>query len=174
MPETALRSPKRKRPAPQSPGRIVGNAKLPRTLTRYVKEKHVIRTLILASFVIAVSFPAAADRYADRRQSDNMDQRIRGCSQILRGGERQSRKNRSIVYNRRGVAYAKKGQYDRAIIDFDQSIELNPRYVRAYVSRGVTYLKKGQIDQAIADYTRAIELNPRFVLGVKSHEVVIS
>jgi len=62
------------------------------------------------------------------------------------------------VYTLRGNAYYKKGQYGRAIADFDQTIGLDPNYAFAYSFRGNAYLKTGQHDRAIADYDRAIEL----------------
>lgn len=66
------------------------------------------------------------------------------------------------AYNNRGVAYAKKGEYDLAIEDFNKALELNPKYVEAYNNRGNAYGKKGEYDKAIADFTRVIELNPQY------------
>jgi Tfp pilus assembly protein PilF len=62
-------------------------------------------------------------------------------------------------YNNRGAAYGEKGQYDQAIMDFNQAIEMNPRYIRAYNNRGVIYRLKGQYDRAISDFNKAIEMN---------------
>ena len=64
-------------------------------------------------------------------------------------------------YNNRGIAYAEKGQYDRAISDFNKAIEINSRYEKAYGNRGIVYRLKGQYDQAISDFNKAIEMNPR-------------
>ena len=41
-----------------------------------------------------------------------------------------------IFYCNRGYAYGKKGDYNRAIADYTQAIELNPNYVEAYNNRG--------------------------------------
>jgi len=63
-------------------------------------------------------------------------------------------------YNNRGAAYGEKGQYDHAISDFDQAIEINPRYNKAYNNRGIVYRLKGQYDRAVSDFNKAIEINP--------------
>ena len=64
-------------------------------------------------------------------------------------------------YYNRGLAYANKGQYDQAISDCTNALEINPRYAHAYNNRGLAYEKKGQHDQAISDCTNALEINPR-------------
>ena len=53
-----------------------------------------------------------------------------------------------------------KGDYDRAIADYDRAIQLKPDYADAYVGRGVAYGEKGDYDRAIADFDRAIQLKP--------------
>jgi len=57
------------------------------------------------------------------------------------------------TYNNRGVAYYMKGEYDRAIRDYNKAIESNPDYAKAYNGRGVAYEKKGEHDRAIKDYS---------------------
>ena len=57
--------------------------------------------------------------------------------------------------------YGDKGDYDRAIADYDEAIRLDPRYAVAYYNRGVAYCDKGDYDRAIADYNEAIRLDPK-------------
>ena len=42
------------------------------------------------------------------------------------------------------------GEYDRAISDFDKTIEMNPNYAQAYLNRGITYMRKGMLENALA------------------------
>jgi tetratricopeptide (TPR) repeat protein len=63
-------------------------------------------------------------------------------------------------YNNRGIAYGEKGQYDRAISEFNRAIEINPMDNKAYNNRGIVYRFQGQYDQAISDFNKAIEINP--------------
>ena len=48
------------------------------------------------------------------------------------------------------------GDLEGAIEDFDQAIEIDPRYFEAYINRGALYC-----DQ-LHDYDRAIEINPLY------------
>ena len=61
-------------------------------------------------------------------------------------------------YYRRGVGHSESGDYDCAIADYTQAIELNSNFAQAYYQRGVAYSQKGELDKAIQDYTQAIEL----------------
>ena len=70
--------------------------------------------------------------------------------------------NAAGAYFGRGVVYNMKGQLDRAIEDFNKSIELYPDYANVYVSRGYVYIKKGQYDKAIMNFNKAIELYPDY------------
>jgi tetratricopeptide (TPR) repeat protein len=66
----------------------------------------------------------------------------------------------AIEHYNRGIAWGAKGDYDRAIADYDQAIRLDPKHTAAYVNRGAAWSDKGDHDRAIADYTEAIRLNP--------------
>lgn len=55
-----------------------------------------------------------------------------------------------------------KGDYDEALVNCNQAVELDPKYATAYGWRGTVYSGKGNLDQAIADYSKAIELNPGY------------
>ena len=64
------------------------------------------------------------------------------------------------VYNKRGIVYNDKGEYDLAIRDYNTAIEYYPDYADAYANRGLAYNQKGNHDIAIQDYNKAIELEP--------------
>ena len=46
------------------------------------------------------------------------------------------------VYNSRGVAYYETGAYDKALVDLNNAIKLNPQYIEAIVQRGIVYRRK--------------------------------
>jgi len=67
--------------------------------------------------------------------------------------------NYRLYYNR-GLAFRGKGDYDRAIQNYDKAIGINSEAADAYNSRGDAYYGKGDYGQAIRDYDEAIRINP--------------
>ena len=47
------------------------------------------------------------------------------------------------------------GQYQEAIVDYDQAIELDPNFSLPYLNRGNAKLEYGQYQEAIVDYDQA-------------------
>jgi tetratricopeptide (TPR) repeat protein len=64
-------------------------------------------------------------------------------------------------YERRGDAFAHKGDLARAIEEYTTAIRFDPRNRSAFVSRGIIYANNGDHDRAIQDYDQAIRLNPK-------------
>jgi tetratricopeptide (TPR) repeat protein len=73
-----------------------------------------------------------------------------------------TRKVEAERQRKEGEAAAKAGDHDRAIVNFNEAIRLNPNDAVAYFDRGVSYSNKGDLDRAIADYNEAIRLNPAY------------
>jgi tetratricopeptide (TPR) repeat protein len=71
--------------------------------------------------------------------------------------------DRAEAYGRRGLAYARQGEFDGAIADLDTALRLDPNVLRphtyrVYRSRGRAHFHKGEYDRAIADHTEEIRL----------------
>ena len=71
----------------------------------------------------------------------------------------------------RGLTYQNTGKYDKAIEQYDKSIELNPNYANAYNNRGTAKNSLGQHVEAIADYDEVIRLNPDHALAYTNRGV---
>jgi len=67
----------------------------------------------------------------------------------------------AVDYSNRGNAWIAKGEFDKAIADYNESIRLDPKYADAYNNRGRAWKATLELDKAISDYNEAIQLNPK-------------
>jgi len=65
-------------------------------------------------------------------------------------------------YNKLGIAYNDKGEYEKAILEYDRAIKANPLYAEAYHNRGRAYGRLRQYDRAIMDFTRVLQIYPMY------------
>src|SRR5919202_2820322 len=65
------------------------------------------------------------------------------------------------LYNR-GVDKLNAGNYQGAIADFNQALQLDPNDADTYYNRGYAQHTLGNYAKAITDYTEAIRINPNF------------
>jgi putative GTP pyrophosphokinase len=66
----------------------------------------------------------------------------------------------SIIYKHRGMAYFACSQYNEAINDFNQTLELDSKSYKAAYYRGVVHSVMKMYSSAIDDYTLSLSLNP--------------
>jgi Flp pilus assembly protein TadD len=59
-----------------------------------------------------------------------------------------------LGFNNRGTAYVKLKQFEKAIQDYNQAIELNPKDARTFNGRGTAYADLKQFEKAIQDYNQ--------------------
>ena len=99
--------------------------------------------------------------YCDNKAGDYAaDLQIGGCTGVIQSG-RETPVNLAIAFANRGRTYHAKGDYARAIADYDQAIKLNPKAANALMNRGSAYADQGNYSRAIADFDQAIRLNPQ-------------
>ena len=104
--------------------------------------------------------PSIADGGKDCTDT-NPDLAIRGCSAIIEMvSPRQSNESLAIAYANRGLAYHNKGEYDRAIKDYDKAIALNPKDPDPYYNLGRTYDSKSDYEKALAYFRSAFTIYP--------------
>ena len=72
----------------------------------------------------------------------------------------------------KGLTYQNRGDSDKAIGRYTETLERNPLQVEAYYNRGLAYYFKKQYDRAIKDFTNAIELKPDYADAYNSRGVV--
>src|ERR1044072_7124252 len=66
------------------------------------------------------------------------------------------------LYARRGGADQARGDANRAVADYNESMRIDPTYPSAYLNRGNVWYHRGDFDRAIADYNQAIQLAPDY------------
>jgi hypothetical protein len=68
-----------------------------------------------------------------------------------------------VVYANRGEIWRLKGDLDRALIEQEQSVRLDPKSPLPFLSRGDTYRYRGDFNRAFADYDQALRLTPDYI-----------
>lgn len=86
------------------------------------------------------------------------DVKIAACSAVIEAGGGTKKTLNAALYNR-GGAYSAAGQFDKAVADFTQALQLNPNDGILYIGRGNAYLQNGDFDHADADFDAAIRLH---------------
>jgi tetratricopeptide (TPR) repeat protein len=66
---------------------------------------------------------------------------------------------------KRGDTWQEKKEYNKAIVDYDQALRLDPNFAVAFNNRGNAWLAKGEHDKAIVDYSEAIRVDPSYALA---------
>lgn len=130
----------------------------------------------MALLCAAAAAPAQAPSDSDRCTSitGNPDLAIQYCTRAIESGKFSGGELAKLHYNR-GIELSAKGMHDRAIVDHDTAIRLDPKFADAYYGRGNAWSGKGDSDRAIADFDIALGLNPKdkFTLGSRAFELTI-
>jgi tetratricopeptide (TPR) repeat protein len=128
-----------------------------------------IVTLVIGLLITALARPGWAQFVDEAQKCFDASPRppemtIRFCTSAIESN-RTTEVGRAAAFANRGHAHHEKGQLDRAIQDYTQSLRLGPDSGRIRVSRGVAYLKRGQDEQALEDFTEALRATPNDALA---------
>jgi tetratricopeptide (TPR) repeat protein len=116
-----------------------------------------------AAYYLDVGWWDGAWRRCTGQDGASPDLRIDGCSALIHSGWMHTPRNIAIAYYNTGIAYGDKGEYGRAITNYDQAIQHSPEYAKAYFARGFAYSSKGERERSMADYARAIHLDGNLI-----------
>jgi tetratricopeptide (TPR) repeat protein len=127
-----------------------------------MKPKVAQLTFVLLLLLAAPAFAAQSESDLWQQgywalDKGNYDLAISSISAILKsstGGDL------TPMYIYRGRAYQAKGDYDKAMADYNEAILLKPRFPEAYFYRGNAYGLIHEYDKAIADYNQVLGINP--------------
>lgn len=120
------------------------------------------RAFIVAALLIAIVSPAFADGVADMHAGDQAAQKqdwggaVRLYTRALDDRTLPS-SDRANVYDKRGIAYYRNGDYAHAVADYSAAIKLDPDCGHCFNNRGMARNQTGDYDGAIADFTAALK-----------------
>lgn len=129
-------------------------------LARGFSIQRILLTItVLAGMVVssAASAQNGDDSWSQCDNDPNPDVKISACTAVIQSGQPE---HYGPALERRGDAYAKKGETDNAIDDYSQLLALEPNFAPALDNRGNEFTKEGQYDRAMQDYNQAIQLQP--------------
>ena len=112
----------------------------------------LFRVSAVALALLASPLTAQARGGSDRRDCNgrDADARIAACTRIIdQNGSRANATIRAGALNNRGIAYFSKGEFDRAIRDFDEAIAARPDNPVLHHNRGLALYNKGDSEAAI-------------------------
>ncbi|KAJ8704107.1 hypothetical protein PYW07_013401 [Mythimna separata] len=90
----------------------------------------------------------------------DFDRSIEKYTEGLRTCPLQFSQQRSILYCNRSAAKMKLQKYAQAAKDCSKAIELDDKYVKAYIRRAQSYEATDKLDESLADYKKILELDP--------------
>ncbi|CAB3222532.1 unnamed protein product [Arctia plantaginis] len=67
---------------------------------------------------------------------------------------------RSVLYCNRSAAKMKLEKYAQATKDCTKAIELDDKYLKAYIRRAQSYEATDKLDESLADYKKVLEIDP--------------
>jgi tetratricopeptide (TPR) repeat protein len=116
----------------------------------------VLSALVLTVQMSSVPPALAASAWEDCDQSADLDRVVQACTEVIA-----EEGNPNRAYSER-CRYEDKHEYDRAIADCSEAIELDPKIPLAYHYRCQALVQKKDYDRGITDCDKAVELDPNF------------
>jgi len=80
----------------------------------------------------------------------------------------------ALPYYNRGCAFLLLGANERALQDFNKTIEIDPQHTLAYGNRGYVYMLGKRYADALPDFNRAVELNPTSSTAIGNRGTLLS
>jgi len=115
--------------------------------------------LVLGVTLTCCSLPSARADTANECFGDDFGRRIEACTALI-GSSALSEADLALAYSARALAYSVKGQYDRAIPDYDESLRRDPDSAIALNNRAWAHFKSGDPERGAGDVDKALNLMP--------------
>lgn len=96
----------------------------------------------------------------DEFKADEFYQSIQTYTEALKLCPVSFESDRSILYSNRAASKSKTNNLLSAVDDCSKAVELDPKYVRAYLRRAKLYKELNKLDECLADYKKVLEIDP--------------
>ena len=113
---------------------------------------------ITSSRVISNKQEILAELEAQGISAESLFCDFEGFAREINGHDKLYREWKAADYFSFGIHYQQSREFDKAMDNYDQAIELNPQYADAYNNRGETKASLDDYHGAIADYNKALEI----------------
>ncbi|MFC0242156.1 tetratricopeptide repeat protein [Rhodopseudomonas telluris] len=106
---------------------------------------------------------------ASAAQPEEADRTIALCGRLL-ASRKIERDDRIKALVARGDALARSGQVDRALVDYDDALRLDPKQPDVLNARGEAWRLKGDRPKALLDFSAALKLQPDHAAARANHK----
>lgn len=114
---------------------------------------------LLAMIVVAKAQLSPHWRLCTGNPDIAWDQQIKSCTALIES-KSEAAENVAVAYFNRALAHENRDDYARAIADYTESIQLNPKDADSFFLRSLCKARTGDKSGADADMVEAKRLNP--------------
>jgi tetratricopeptide (TPR) repeat protein len=118
----------------------------------------LVRCVVFVALMVSAAVQVRAEVATDCF-SEDWERRIAGCTAIIEDPATQPQELVQALAMR-ALSLSVKGQYERAIQDYDAAIRFAPDFAVALNNRAWAYYKWGQPSKGITDIEKSLRINP--------------
>jgi predicted aspartyl protease/Tfp pilus assembly protein PilF len=114
---------------------------------------------------------ALAERcYLKALQNQDLPSGLSDCNRALRLANMRN-PDYATLWANRGMVRLRQGAYDKAISDFDDTLRLQPKNVRALYGRGVAKIRQNKSKEGESDIDAAVLLSPKIKENLQAYGI---
>jgi predicted aspartyl protease/regulator of sirC expression with transglutaminase-like and TPR domain len=108
--------------------------------------------------------------YLKALQNQDLSSGLSDCNRALALADMRNPDNATLWANR-GMVRLRQGAYDKAIVDFDDTLQKQPKNVRALYGRGVAKIRQNRLKDGETDIDAAVRLSPTIKENLQSYGI---
>lgn len=111
------------------------------------------------AYAIAGNFSSAQTEFEKINKTDPLYTSATRSKKVIQDAIANVKLKKVVMHYFMAEAHMHNKQYGLAIHQYDNSLSINPRYVKTYLRQGWAFYSTNQPDRALQNYSRAIELD---------------